>query len=84
MNWGGEITIAQRRTYAGGGLAHLYGFKTVVEAMNDPFLSAFMVCLMENGDCPGHPYSMRPDVAPAFSRQVVERFKNPRIFCTDG
>lgn len=63
----------------GGGLAHLCGFKTVVEAMNDPFFSAFMVCLMENEIAPAIPYSMHPDVALAFSRQVVERFKNPHI-----
>nr|WP_295929785.1 tagaturonate reductase [uncultured Dyadobacter sp.] len=63
----------------GGGLAHLCGFKTVVEAMDDPFFSAFLTCLMENEIAPAIPYEMRPDVALTFSRQVAERFKNPHI-----
>ncbi len=63
----------------GGGLAHLCGFKTVVEAMSDPFFSAFITHLMENEIATAIPYEVRPDVALAFSRQVADRFRNPHI-----
>ena len=63
----------------GGGLAHLCGFKTVVEAMNDPFFSTFITHLMESEIATAIPYDVRPDVALAFSRQVADRFRNPHI-----
>lgn len=63
----------------GGGLAHLCGFSTVVEAMNDPCFATFMTYLMENEIAPAIPYGVDPSVALAFSKQVIERFKNPHI-----
>jgi tagaturonate reductase len=63
----------------GGGLAHLCGFATVVEAMNNPFFATFMTYLMENEIAPAIPYEIDPQVALTFSRQVAERFRNPHI-----
>jgi tagaturonate reductase len=63
----------------GGGLAHLCGFKTVVEAMGNPFFSTYLANLMETEIAPAIPYPVAPDVALNFSRQVIERFQNPYI-----
>ncbi|NIJ53419.1 tagaturonate reductase [Dyadobacter arcticus] len=63
----------------GGGLAHLCGFKTVVEAMENPFFSTYLTHLMETEIAPAIPYPLQENVSLTFSRQVVERFRNPYI-----
>jgi tagaturonate reductase len=63
----------------GGGLAHLCGFKTVVEAMDNPFFLKYLSQLMEAEIAPSIPYPLEENVAIHFSRQVIERFRNPHI-----
>jgi tagaturonate reductase len=63
----------------GGGLAHLCGFNTVVEAMNDPVFSEFLTNLLENEIAVSIPYPLEPQVAQNFARLVLDRFRNPHI-----
>jgi tagaturonate reductase len=63
----------------GGGLAHLCGFTTVQEAMEDPYFSDFLSTLLEHEISPSLSYPSNPDTAPAFSKMVTERFRNPYI-----
>ncbi|TLU99108.1 tagaturonate reductase [Dyadobacter luticola] len=63
----------------GGGLAHLCGFPTVVEAMENPFFASYLAHLMEAEIAPAIPYPVEKLVAVNFSRQVLERFRNPHI-----
>jgi tagaturonate reductase len=63
----------------GSGLAHLCGFKTVVEAMGNPDFATFISHLMLTEIAPAIPYPIPDGVAAEFSRKVLERFKNPYI-----
>ncbi|MCE7044138.1 tagaturonate reductase [Dyadobacter sp. CY312] len=63
----------------GGGLAHLCGFTTVVEAMDDPFFSGFLSNLLGNEIAPAIPYPLEQEVARNFGRMVLDRFRNPYI-----
>ncbi|MCE7061319.1 tagaturonate reductase [Dyadobacter sp. CY343] len=63
----------------GSGLAHLCGFSTVVEAMSDADFSTFIANLMRTEIAPAIPYPVPQEMAANFSRQVLERFKNPYI-----
>ncbi|MCE7064509.1 tagaturonate reductase [Dyadobacter sp. CY326] len=63
----------------GCGLAHLCGFRTVFEAMENPLFNAYLTNLMETEIAAAIPYPVSPDKALEFSRRVVERFQNPHI-----
>jgi len=63
----------------GSGLAHLCGFTTVAEAMEDACFSTFLTHLMENEIAPAIPYPMDRDIARNFGRSVIDRFRNPYI-----
>ncbi|REA56885.1 altronate oxidoreductase [Dyadobacter luteus] len=63
----------------GGGLAHLCGFTSVLEAMEDPYFSDFLSTLLENEISPSLSYPTDPETAPAFSKLVIDRFRNPHI-----
>jgi tagaturonate reductase len=61
------------------GLAHLAGFRTVVEAMENPHFATFATRLMETEIALAIPYPVDESLAVQFARQVLERFKNPYI-----
>jgi tagaturonate reductase len=61
------------------GLAHLCGFVTVYDAMNDPHFSAFIAHLMQQEIATAIPYVVDMEVALKFCAEVQERFKNPFI-----
>jgi tagaturonate reductase len=63
----------------GGGLAHLCGFTTVAEAMDNPLFSRFLSDLLENEITQAIPYPLEPDVARNFGKKVLDRFRNPYI-----
>lgn len=63
----------------GGGLAHLCGFSTVREAMENPSFNEFLTTLMETEIALAIPYQMDLDVALNFSKLVLDRFRNPYI-----
>ncbi|KAA0991539.1 tagaturonate reductase [Dyadobacter aurulentus] len=63
----------------GSGLAYLCGFSTVVEAMSNPSFATFISNLMLTEIARAIPYPVPDGLAAEFSRQVLERFKNPHI-----
>ena len=63
----------------GGGLAHLCGFTTVVEAMENPFFNRYLSYLLENDIASAIPYPIEPEVAYNFGKMVLDRFRNPNI-----
>ena len=63
----------------GSGLAHLCGFTTVTEAMEDLSFSMFLTNLLENEIAPAIPHPMDLEVAQNFGRKVLDRFRNPHI-----
>lgn len=63
----------------GAGLAHLCGFGTVMQAMENPAFNAFLSALMETEIAPAIPYALAPQEALNFSRLVLDRFRNPYI-----
>lgn len=63
----------------GGGLAHLCGFSTVVEAMENPYFSTYLENLLEKEIAPAISYSVAPEMARNFGISVLDRFKNPYI-----
>lgn len=63
----------------GCGLAHLCGFKTVFEAMENPLFNAYLTNLMETEIATAIPYSVSSETALDFSKRILERFQNPHI-----
>jgi tagaturonate reductase len=63
----------------GAGLAHLCGFVTVHEAMENAAFSNFLTTLMETEIAPAIPYRVDEQEALQFSRRVLDRFRNPYI-----
>ncbi len=61
------------------GLAHLAGFETVAEAMNDPVMAAFTKRLMQDEITPAIPGGLPQEDALTFGAQVLERFRNPFV-----
>jgi tagaturonate reductase len=61
------------------GVAFLAGFETVKDAMDDAVLSAFIAALMQEEIAPAIPYPVPAEAAAQFSRQVLDRFRNPHI-----
>ncbi len=61
------------------GLAHLVGFSTVSQAMEDPDMAVFIENLMLEEIAPAIPYALPPDDARKFGRQVLDRFRNPAV-----
>jgi tagaturonate reductase len=61
------------------GVAFLAGAETVKQAMEDPDLSAFIAALMQQEIAPAIPYPVPADAAAQFSRQVLDRFRNPHL-----
>ncbi|HUH33422.1 MAG TPA: tagaturonate reductase [Daejeonella sp.] len=59
--------------------AFLAGFSTVTEAMEDAAMSAFISDLMTRDIASAIPYDVSPDVASAFGKDVLDRFRNPDI-----
>lgn len=63
----------------GGGLAHLCGFTTVVEAMGNRFFAAYLSNLMENEIASAIPYPLELKTAQNFGRLILDRFRNHHI-----
>lgn len=61
------------------GLAHLAGFHTVAEAMNDAAMAAFAKRLIQQEITPAIPGGLPPEDALTFGEQVLERFRNPFV-----
>lgn len=62
------------------GLAHLAGFETVREAMEDPAFESVITALMQHEITPAiTDISIREDVALRFAVSVLDRFRNPYI-----
>jgi tagaturonate reductase len=61
------------------GLAHLSGFDTVKDAMDDITMSSFVSDLMMNELAPAIPYEVEEARATAFGNAVLDRFRNPEI-----
>lgn len=61
------------------GVAFLAGFETVKQALDDADMSAFMAALMQQEIAPAIPYPVPAEAAAQFSRQVLDRFRNPHI-----
>ncbi|WP_440134725.1 tagaturonate reductase [Chitinophaga sancti] len=62
------------------GLAHLAGFETVREAMEDPAFEAVISALMQHEITPAiTDINIREDVALRFAVSVLDRFRNPYI-----
>ena len=61
------------------GLAHLAGFTTVNEAMEDETMAAFIEQLVLEEIAPAIPYPLPPGDAEQFGLQVLERFRNPVV-----
>ncbi|MDB5196567.1 MAG: tagaturonate reductase [Flaviaesturariibacter sp.] len=61
------------------GLAHLAGFTTVKEAMDDEALAAYIAELMQTEIASAIPYAVPFYQAQAFSFSVLDRFRNPHI-----
>lgn len=60
-------------------LAHLAGFGTVREALEDEQLARFVHNLMLADLLPGIPYPMDEKVGQRFGMQVLDRFRNPYL-----
>ena len=58
-------------------LAHLLGYGTVREALEDERLARFIHHLMLTDLLPGIPYTVDEEVGQRFGRQVLDRFRNP-------
>lgn len=63
----------------GSGLAHLCGFKTVDEAMENALFATYLANLMETEIAPAIPYPVAEAQALQFGRSVLERFHNPHL-----
>lgn len=61
------------------GLAHLAGFRTVSEAMENEEMAAYTECLMLDEIAPAIPLPLPSGEAETFSRQVLDRFRNPLV-----
>ena len=60
-------------------LAFLAGQETVKEALSQKPISDFISRLMQEEIAPAIPYKVAPAEASAFSRQVLDRFRNPHL-----
>lgn len=61
------------------GVAFLAGAETVKQAMDDAALSGFIAALMQEEIAPAIPYPVPAEAAGQFSRQALDRFRNPHI-----
>jgi len=61
------------------GVAYLAGFDTVKHAMDDADMAAFISGLMQEDIAPAIPYPVDSAEAAAFSRKVLDRFRNPHL-----
>lgn len=61
------------------GLAHLAGFRTVGEAMQDEVMSEFVSQLMFADIASNIPYQIDQSLKQSFGKQVLDRFRNPFI-----
>lgn len=61
------------------GLAHLSGFTTVREALEDKTMAAFISSLMLAELLPGIPYPVNDKTAQRFAMDVLDRFRNPYV-----
>lgn len=61
------------------GLAHLSGFTTVREALENQTMAAFISSLMLAELLPGIPYPVNDKTAQRFAMDVLDRFRNPYI-----
>jgi len=61
------------------GLAYHAGCNTVKEAMDDAAISGFIAALMQDEIAHAIPYPLDPALAQAFSKKVLDRFRNPHI-----
>ena len=61
------------------GVAFLAGFETVKNAMDDADMSAYIAALMQEEIAPAIPYPVPAEAAAQFSRQVLDRFRNPHL-----
>jgi tagaturonate reductase len=60
-------------------IAHLSGFSTVKEAMQDTDFQTFVENLLTEELIPALPEYIREEEALSFGKQVIDRFKNPFI-----
>jgi tagaturonate reductase len=60
-------------------VAFLAGFETVKNAMDDAAMAAYIAALMQEEIAPAIPYPVPAEAAAQFSRQVLDRFRNPHI-----
>jgi tagaturonate reductase len=61
------------------GVAFLAGIDTVKQAMDNAAMAAFISGLMQEDIAPAIPHPVDPEAAAAFSRKVLDRFRNPHI-----
>ncbi|HEX2608964.1 MAG TPA: tagaturonate reductase [Flavisolibacter sp.] len=61
------------------GLAFLSGLETVKAGMEDQRLSAYMATLMQREIGPSIPYTMEAALIQEFSKNVLDRFRNPYL-----
>jgi len=61
------------------GLAFLVGQETVKQAMDEPAVAGFISRLMQEEIAPAIPYAVSPAETDAFSRKVLDRFRNPHL-----
>ncbi|HUS02835.1 MAG TPA: tagaturonate reductase [Chitinophagaceae bacterium] len=60
------------------GLAYLAGCETVKQAMDDEIISGY-ISGIQNEIAPAIPYDIHPEIALAFGKKVLDRFRNPHI-----
>jgi tagaturonate reductase len=60
-------------------VAFLAGAETVKQALDEPALAGFIAALMQEEIAPAIPYPVPAEAAGQFSRQVLDRFRNPHI-----
>ncbi len=61
------------------GLAHLAGFETVRQAMEDDNMCRYIADLMLNEIAPAIPWHVKKETAEEFGKKVLDRFRNPYI-----
>lgn len=62
------------------GLAHLCGFTTVKEAMDNKYFSSYITRLMMQEIIPAIAnHQISPDMAKEFANKVIDRYRNPHI-----
>jgi len=60
------------------GPAYLAGCETVKQAMDDEIISGYIAGI-QNEIAPAIPYDVDPEIAKAFGKKVLDRFRNPHI-----